>query len=78
MLARRLIACLDVRNGRVVKGVRFDDLKDAGDPAALAERYAQEGIDEIAFLDITATLDARPTLVALFAPSRIASSFRSP
>lgn len=63
MLARRLIACLDVQNGRVVKGVRFNDLRDAGDPAALAERYAQEGIDEIAFLDITATLDARPTLL---------------
>lgn len=58
-LARRLIACLDVRDGRVVKGVRFEGLRDAGDPAALAERYNAEGIDELVVLDVTATLESR-------------------
>lgn len=61
MLAKRIIPCLDVRNGRVVKGVSFRDLIDAGDPAALAERYALTGADEIALLDITATLENRNT-----------------
>ena len=61
MLARRLIACLDVRDGRVVKGVNFKGLRDAGDPAELAERYSTTGIDEIVLLDITATLGARMT-----------------
>jgi cyclase len=59
MLSKRLIACLDVRDGKVVKGVNFEALRDAGDPAALAARYNREGIDEIVILDVTATLEAR-------------------
>jgi imidazole glycerol-phosphate synthase subunit HisF len=59
MLSKRIIACLDVRNGCVVKGVNFEDLRDAGDPAALAARYNRDGIDEIVILDVTATLEAR-------------------
>lgn len=59
MLTRRLIACLDVRDGRVVKGVRFESLREAGDPAALARRYYDEGADEIVILDVTATVEAR-------------------
>lgn len=59
MLSKRLIACLDVRDGKVVKGINFEGLRDAGDPAALAARYNQEGIDEIVILDVTATLEAR-------------------
>ena len=59
MLARRIIACLDVRDGQVVKGVNFADLKAAGDPAELAMRYDSEGIDEIVMLDVTATLESR-------------------
>lgn len=61
MLARRLIACLDVRDSRVVKGVRFEGLRDAGDPAELAGRYSTEGIDEIVLLDIVATLRDQAT-----------------
>jgi cyclase len=64
MLAKRIIPCLDVKDGRVVKGVSFRDLIDAGDPAALAERYAQAGADEIALLDITATLEDRNTFTS--------------
>ncbi|MEZ5316170.1 MAG: imidazole glycerol phosphate synthase subunit HisF [Vicinamibacterales bacterium] len=59
MLARRLIACLDVRDGRVVKGVNFRGLRDAGDPASLARRYDAEGIDELVVLDVSATIDGR-------------------
>ena len=59
MLSKRIIACLDVRDGRVVKGVSFEGLRDAGDPAALAARYNTEGIDEVVILDVTATLEAR-------------------
>jgi cyclase len=58
-LAKRLIPCLDVDAGRVVKGTRFVDLRDAGDPAELAERYGREGADELVFLDITATVEGR-------------------
>jgi len=58
-LSKRIIACLDVRDGQVVKGVNFAGLREAGDPAALARRYNVEGIDEIVILDITATLEAR-------------------
>lgn len=65
MLSQRIIACLDVKNGRTVKGVRFEDLRDAGDPVELAARYAREGIDELVFLDITATNEKRKTLVPL-------------
>ena len=63
MLLRRVIPCLDVRGGRVVKGTRFVDLTDEGDPADLAARYAEAGADEIAFLDITAVLEGRGTLL---------------
>jgi cyclase len=59
MLSKRLIACLDVRNGCVVKGVNFEALQEAGDPAALARRYNVEGIDEVVVLDVTATLEGR-------------------
>jgi cyclase len=59
MLSKRIIACLDVRDGKVVKGVNFEALRDAGDPAALAARYNRDGIDEIVILDVTATLEAR-------------------
>lgn len=59
MLAKRIVPCLDVRGGRTVKGTRFVDLKDAGDPAELAERYCAEGADEIAMLDVSATLQER-------------------
>ncbi len=65
MLAVRVIPCLDVANGRVVKGTRFVDLVDEGDPPELAERYAREGADEIVFLDITAAPEGRATLRAI-------------
>lgn len=55
MLAKRIIPCLDVDNGRVVKGVQFLDIRDAGDPVEVARRYNEQGADEITFLDITAT-----------------------
>jgi len=61
MLAKRIIPCLDVDNGRVVKGVQFIDIKDAGDPVEVAQRYNEQGADEIAFLDITATHHGRDT-----------------
>lgn len=64
-LTRRLIACLDVQGGRVVKGVRFERLRDAGDPVELAERYEAAGADEIIFLDITATVEARASTLGL-------------
>src|SRR5262250_885427 len=62
MLSKRIIACLDVRNGQVVKGVNFEGLRSAGDPAELARRYNAEGIDELVILDITATLETRRAL----------------
>jgi cyclase len=62
MLSKRIIACLDVRNGQVVKGINFEGLRSAGDPAALARRYNVEGIDELVILDITATVEARRAL----------------
>ncbi|MGM0501561.1 MAG: imidazole glycerol phosphate synthase subunit HisF [Bacillota bacterium] len=65
MLAKRIIPCLDVDNGRVVKGVNFVDIKDAGDPVELAEAYDQQGADELVFLDITASSDKRETMVEL-------------
>ena len=63
MLTRRLIVCLDVRDGRVVKGTNFVDLRDIGDPAALAARYEAEGADEVVFLDISASAEGRSTLL---------------
>ena len=59
MLAKRIIACLDVRDGQVVKGINFEGLRSAGEPAALARRYNEEGIDELVILDVTATLEKR-------------------
>ncbi|MGH9610658.1 MAG: imidazole glycerol phosphate synthase subunit HisF [Bryobacteraceae bacterium] len=67
MLAKRIIPCLDVTDGRVVKGVHFVDLRDAGDPVELAERYNTQGADELVFLDITASSDARDILADLVA-----------
>ena len=63
MLSKRIIPCLDVKDGRVVKGVRFVDLQDAGDPAALAGLYDREGADELVFLDISASVEGRKTMV---------------
>jgi len=65
MLTKRIIPCLDIKNGRTVKGVNFLDLKDAGDPVELAKKYSEEGADELVFLDISATEEGRKTLVDL-------------
>ncbi|PBQ32382.1 imidazole glycerol phosphate synthase subunit HisF [Sphingobacteriaceae bacterium] len=65
MLKKRIIPCLDIKNGRVVKGINFLGVRDAGDPVELAKRYVLEGADELVFLDITATLEKRKTLVRL-------------
>jgi cyclase len=85
MITKRIIACLDVHGGRVMKGVQFVDLIDAGDPAALAARHAQEGADEIVLLDITATHEGRQTLLdtvrrtarELFVPFAVGGGIRS-
>ena len=61
--AKRIIPCLDVKDGRVVKGVNFVGLRDAGDPVEVAKRYNNEGADEITFLDITASVENRDTIV---------------
>src|SRR2546428_13465970 len=76
MLAKRIIPCLDVKDGRVVKGRRFVDLRDAGDPVALAARYDREGADELVFLDITASAERRATVVDLAA--RVAAALSIP
>lgn len=65
MLTKRIIPCLDIKDGRTVKGVNFIDLRDAGDPVELAERYTIEGADELVFLDISATVEKRKTLAEL-------------
>src|SRR5690242_6128467 len=67
MLAKRIIPCLDVTGGRVVKGVNFVNLRDAGDPVELAERYNDQGADELVFLDITASSDARDIMADVVA-----------
>ncbi len=85
MLTRRLIVCLDVRGGRVVKGVNFEALRDVGDPVVLAERYEREGADEITYLDISASAEERATLLdlarrtaeRLFIPLTIGGGIRS-
>jgi cyclase len=85
LLTKRIIACLDVRGGRVVKGVQFVDIVDAGDPAELAHRHAAEGADEIVLLDITATHEGRGTLLdtvkrtaaGLFVPFTVGGGIRS-
>ena len=70
MITKRIIPCLDVKNGRVVKGVNFVDLKDAGDPVAIAKAYDEAGADELVFLDITASSDNRATVADMV--SRVA------
>lgn len=65
MVTKRIIPCLDIQNGRTVKGINFVQLRDAGDPVELAQRYSKEGADELVFLDITATKEKRKTLVDL-------------
>lgn len=85
MLSKRIIACLDVRDGCVVKGVNFEDLRHAGDPAALARRYNVEGIDELVILDVTATIEGRRAIEAtiravsgeLFIPLAVGGGIRS-
>src|SRR5216110_2912602 len=85
MLSKRIIACLDVRNGHVVKGVNFEGLRSAGDPAELARRYNVEGIDELVILDVTATIEARRALAdtiravacELFIPLAVGGGIRS-
>lgn len=65
MLKKRIIPCLDIKDGKTVKGVKFEELRYAGDPVALAKKYVDDGADELVFLDITATLEGRKTLVQL-------------
>ena len=85
MVLKRVIPCLDVDNGRVVKGTNFVDIRDAGDPVELAERYDAEGADELVFLDITASHESRDTIVELarrtadnvFIPFTIGGGIRS-
>ena len=85
-LAKRIIPCLDVDNGRVVKGVQFVDIRDAGDPVEIARRYDQEGADEITFLDITASHEQRDTMVhvveqvagEVFIPLTVGGGIREP
>ncbi|MDR1583850.1 MAG: imidazole glycerol phosphate synthase subunit HisF [Prevotellaceae bacterium] len=76
MLKKRIIPCLDVKDGRTVKGTNFIDLKDAGDPVELAKRYVEQGADELVFLDITATIEGRKTFVRLV--ERIAKEINIP
>ena len=64
-VTKRIIPCLDVDNGRVVKGVKFVDIKDAGNPVEVAKRYNDQGADEITFLDITASSDKRKTILVI-------------
>ena len=67
MLKKRIIPCLDIQNGRTVKGINFVEIRDAGDPIELAKKYAKDGADELVFLDITATVENRDTLIDLVA-----------
>lgn len=76
MLKRRIIPCLDIRNGRTVKGINFVDIRDAGNPVELAKIYANQGADELVFLDITATIENRQTLIGLV--ERIAAEINIP
>lgn len=86
MLKKRIVPCLDVKAGRVVKGVKFQNLRDAGDPAELAERYEAEGADEVVFLDISASQEERATTLdvvcrtaeRLFIPLTVGGGVRSP
>ena len=76
MLKKRIIPCLDIKDGRTVKGINFVDIKDAGDPIELAKQYVEQGADELVFLDITATVENRKTLVDLV--QRIAKEINIP
>src|SRR5580693_10058092 len=76
MLTKRIIACLDIKNGRTVKGINFENIRDAGDPVELGALYAKQGADELVFLDITATNEERKTLRELV--SRIAHHINIP
>ena len=76
MVAKRIIPCLDIKNGRVVKGINFENLVDAGSAIELSERYSNEGADELVFLDITATAEKRKTLIELV--KEIAKKIRIP
>jgi len=76
MLKKRIIPCLDIKDGKTVKGINFENIMDAGDPIELAKRYISEGADELVFLDITASVEKRKTLVALV--ERIAQEINIP
>ena len=76
MLTKRIIPCLDIKDGRTVKGVNFESIRDAGDPVELAMLYSQQGADELVFLDITATIEKRKTLIDLV--KRIAATINIP
>lgn len=76
MLAKRIVACLDIRDGRVVKGLRFEDLRDVGDPVTRARQYCEEGIDELVMLDVSATLQGR--IASLETVSRISRNIDVP
>ena len=76
MLTKRIIPCLDIKDGRTVKGINFENIRDAGDPVELALLYSQQGADELVFLDITATVEKRKTLVELV--KRIAANINIP
>ena len=85
MLARRIIPCLDVKNGKVVKGIKFQNLRDVGHPPDLAQEYERQGADEVTFLDISASLEARKTMLKiveetaekLFVPLTVGGGIRS-
>src|SRR5699024_10247821 len=76
MLTKRIIPCLDIKNGRTVKGINFENIRDAGDPVALGALYAAQGADELVFLDITATHEKRKTISAL--ANRVAKNINIP
>lgn len=76
MLKKRIIPCLDIKDGRTVKGINFEGLRDAGDPVELAKKYVEEGADELVFLDITATLEKRKTLAEMV--EKIAATINIP
>jgi cyclase len=76
MLTKRIIPCLDIRDGRTVKGINFENIRDAGDPVELARYYSGQGADELVFLDITATVEKRKTLAALV--DRVAAAINIP
>lgn len=76
MLTKRIIPCLDIKDGRTVKGINFKNIRDAGDPVELAKLYSQQGADELVFLDITATIEKRKTLVELV--KKLASNINIP